>query len=193
MVLEQLLSILNHKTSGTFNRILDTGSKTTRREQEEGRVLSAFCSSIYNWNFCIHWCSNNLFWFLFFSCQEKLKIIFFHFTFIIKMGEVGKVVSRNMKFKVFTKLIAFASFSFMGQSYLQIHFMEKILNVFQHVQAGDCAGDHRADCWQSRCPQPDSLSSQPWIPLGNELLFVLEIKAMRFCPAQHQDELFVIW
>lgn len=51
-----------------------------------------------------------------------------------------------MKFKVFSKLKAFASFSFMGQNYLQIHLMETILNIFQLVQTGDCAGDHGGDC-----------------------------------------------
>lgn len=64
------------------------------------------------------------------------------------MGEGGDdVVLSNVKFKVFSKLIAFASFSFMGQNYLQIHFMEKILNVFQLVQTGDCADDHRGEWW----------------------------------------------
>lgn len=62
------------------------------------------------------------------------------------MGEGEKVILSNVKFKVFSKLIAFASSSFMGQNYLQICFMEKILHVFQLVQTGNCAGDHRGDC-----------------------------------------------
>lgn len=103
----------NHKTSGTFNRIPNTGSKITRREQEEGRVLSAFCRCIHNWIFCIYWCSSNPFWILFCSCLEKL--IFFFFLLYNKNEEWGKVVLSNVKFKVFSKLIAFASFPFMGK------------------------------------------------------------------------------
>lgn len=49
----------------------------------------------------------------------------------------------------------------MGQKYLQIHFMEKILNVFQlRMQTGDRAGDRSGDCCSQHRVTTSSLAAE---------------------------------